>query len=187
MFYKFQPFKGPAKYVFKDPDTEREFIALSKNSLMDRITVYRAQNNLEPIEQLSFVLENYWCSLPENYGKCVPVGTLQRGLLGYVKGGIALLKNIIYSSYVTQEEAEKRAAICVQCPYNIFPDKDGFIKWADEIAYHSIGGRKTSLDDKLGNCEICTCVNKAKVHLGGEIVNSAEINNKFPDFCWQKK
>lgn len=187
MFYKFKSFEGPKQFVFKDPDTGREFKEANKKLLIDRIQVYRTQNNLEVIEFIDTVLESYWCSLPENAGKCVSV-QFKRGLLGYWRGGIAILTNIAYNSFATFKEAQARADICVTCPHNIFPDKGPFLAWADERAKHMVGDRKTTVDSKLGNCELCTCPLRAKVHIGGTSFGiDQEVNKLLPDFCWQKK
>ena len=185
MFSKFHPFEGPAEIKFKDPDTGREFKENDKQTLVNRIRVYRAQNNLEPIEELESVLECYWCGLPENAGKCGPV-TLKRGFMAYLKGGMALIKNMAYPSTVSQEEADRRASICVKCPKNVFPDKGAFLKWSDEIAYHSIGDRRSKLHDELGNCEICSCPMRAKVWHDGKIDLEPEWIEPMKSVgCWQ--
>ena len=186
MFYKFKPFQGPEEFLWTDPDTGRQFKEKTKKDLVERIVTYRAQNNLPEIEELGKVLETYWCKLPGNVGKCEPE-PLKRGLMGYMKGGISLVKNMVYRKYANKEEAEKRAAVCVQCPYNVFPDKDGFIKWTDEIAYHALGDRTTELDDHLGNCAICSCPMRVKIWYGGKDFGVEGVESRLPGYCWQKR
>lgn len=170
--------------MFKDPDTGYMYSEPTKKELIIRINAYRSQNKLEKIENLSFIIENYLCSLPENTGKCVPVQT-NRGILGYIKGGIALTKAVAYDKFVTKDVAEKRASICFSCPHNQMPIN---ATWLNKKIYHIIGDdKKTSHDQNLGECEICSCPLRAKVHYGGEIVLSESMNNQLPDFCWQKK
>lgn len=70
-----------------------------------------------------------------------------------------------------RDVAERRAAVCVQCPQNepVVKWRDKFIeKTAQEIIV-LLGALKdlkveTSLDDKLGKCKACNCPMKAKVH-----------------------
>lgn len=187
MFFKFKAFQGPASYSFKDPDTGYIYRETSKQELISRITAYRAQNNLEPIEHLPFTIENYLCGLPENTGKCEPV-ELKRGLMGTLRGGIALLKNYMYQSFASQEVADERAKQCSQCKYNVFPDKGAFIEWSDHIAINSVGDRKTALQEELGSCIVCSCVVKAKVWYTGEVPAVAEQLPKFEEVaCWQLK
>lgn len=187
MFKRFKSFEGVSSFTFIDPDTGRDFKEASKQLLIDRIQVYRVQNNLKEIEHISEVLDNYWCSLPGNAGKCEPI-EFKRGILGYIKGGIALLTNVAYRSFCSYDEAQRRADICIKCPHNIFPDKEGFLKWSDNIAEHSVGERKTTVDKELGNCELCTCPLRAKVHIGSDSFGiSEEVNKTLPDYCWQKR
>lgn len=186
MFFKFLPFEGPARYCWKDPDTGREFEEKTKDDLITRITSYRLQNNLEEIEHLSFVLEAHWCSLPENAGKCVPIEATPRGTLGYLKGGLALLKTLMYKAFATQEVADSRAAVCLKCPFNVFPDKGGFIKWSNDIAVATIGERKAKGHEELGQCAVCSCPLRAKVFYTGSVERNPDWVHKMEAVgCWQ--
>lgn len=182
---KLIPFAAPARFVFLDPDTKHEYSAPSKEELIRHIEGYRTQNRLKPIESLAVILENYWCGLPENMGKCAQL-PLRRGLLSYVKGGVALIENILMKKMVSVEEAEARAKICLSCPHNVFPDKDAFVKWSDELAENATGGRRVSAHEQLGNCDVCTCTLKAKVWFGGTLrLTGAERQKMKAVNCWQ--
>ena len=183
----FIPTEGPTQYKFKDPDTGYLYHAASKQALILRITQYREQNCLEFLPNLSLVIDNYLCSLPENNGKCMDA-ELQRSWMSYLKGGVALLINVFYKDQVTDEVAESRAKQCSLCPNNIFPDKGGFIAWSDEIAERSTGGRTTSQNHLLGSCSCCTCPLKAKVFQGGVIDVTPEERLEMEKVdCWQIK
>lgn len=186
MFSKFRPFFGPSRYVWKDPDTGREFQEASKKELIERITAYRDQNNLEKIENISFVLENFWCSQIENRGKCVPTETPGRTFMGYFKGGVALLKNMAYQSYVHQSVADRRADICVKCPHNKFHDHGPFVAWSNQMAVASVGSRRSSRHDELAECAICQCPLRSKVWYSGSIELEPEwIEPMEKAGCWQ--
>lgn len=187
MFSKFKPFEGPEKFSWQDPDTNRMFHAPSKRELVDRILAYRRQNNLEEIEHLPAVLENYWCGLAENFGKCEPV-KLERGFLAYKQGAMTLLKNMVYQSFVPQIVADKRAEQCSMCKYNVFPDKEGFVAWSDKIAEASTLGKRAAKHEDLGNCDVCTCPLRSKVFMGGSIPLEKEWLPKMREVnCWQLK
>lgn len=187
MFYKFKPFDGPSRFTFKDPDTGSTFEEKTKLELIRRIAVYRQQNNLEPIEHISYVLESYWCTLPENEGKCVPA-TLDRGFLGYLKGGIALVKQMLYKKFATQEVADKRSEQCSLCRYNVFPDKGVFLKWSEDVAVASVEGRRSKKHTELGMCDVCTCPLKAKVWWSGSIkIEDGWVAPMKEVDCWQLK
>lgn len=185
IFKTFRPFTGPVEYTFKDPDTNYIYKAATQKELYHRITSYRRQNELEPIEHLDLVVNNYLCGLPENFGSCQSL-SLERNLMGYVRGGLALLKNMLYQKFVSQAKADERGSICIQCPHNVFPDKKNFVKWTDQMAEASVGDRKSIHHDALGNCEICTCVLKSKVFFGEQISLPKEEYTQLPGFCWQK-
>lgn len=187
--YKFLPTESPHDWYFIDPDTGREYRAASKRALFSLILNYREQNRLPTIEQLNDVLENFLCSLPENAGKCHEY-QLSRGFDSYVKGGIALVQNLFFGekNIVADEEAERRAHICIKCPQNVFPDKDLFVKWSDNLAFHSTGGKKVSVHNGLGNCGCCTCPLKAKVFHKGPFKLTEKEEKCIKDTtvpCWQ--
>lgn len=184
------PSAAPKHYVFIDPDTRRKFTAASKQELAKSIVAYRAQNGLAPIKHLDIVLDHYWATLPENAHNAEQAPPLQRGLLAYLKGGMALVDNIWYGekNMVDQRVANERANQCSTCRFNVFPDKGPFMAWADMIADNSIGDRKTPYDSKLGNCAVCSCVIRAKVHWGKEIsLSNEEVSKMRTVACWQLK
>lgn len=176
----------PKRFVFKDPDTGFEYEAGSKQELMARIITYRLQNDLAPLEELSTVLEHYWCTLQENIGACVPRPRLRRGFMQYLRGGITLITDLMYKEFASQDEANSRSLQCSLCPHNVFPDKGKFIKWSDTIAENSVGDRRSLHHEKLGNCEVCSCPLRAKVFYKGKVkLTEGEEAKMGAVKCWQ--
>lgn len=185
---KFVPFHGPIRFVWKDPDTEVEFVAKSKDELMSQIVAYRTSNNLEPIDFLSATLENYWCILPENQSACEPVENLPRGFFPTLKAGVPILKNVFYKQTVSDDEANRRAARCTTCPYNQFPNRSTFIEYTNRIAEQMLGGtdRQTIDHDRLGECAVCKCPLKGKVFYDGKVpLDDDQIAAMKSVDCWQ--
>lgn len=189
MLQKFRAFEAPIKYDFKDPDTGLLFQASSEQELTSQIIAYRAQNNLEPIDGLHIVLENYWCQQAQNAGKCQNcTEEITRGFTTYIKGGIALLKTMMFKRFASQEVAEARAKQCSTCRYNVAIEKtDAFFKWSNDIAIQCVGQRKTSLDDKIYVCAVCTCVLKSKVHIQQPLdpFTPKQVERMKSVNCWQ--
>lgn len=184
---KLKPFLAPLDVKFVDPDTGYKYHAKTRVELKHKIYNYRMQNDLPQIENIDLVLEDYWCTLPLNKALCETC-PLERGIMGYLKGGINLFMSMAFKSYVETEEAERRATICDTCIHNKEPENpSSFRSWTDTLALHTIGERKTSKDDNLHSCEICTCVLRCKVWNGGSLKESEEINKQFPDYCWAKE
>lgn len=187
MFLRFKTFEPSRSFQFKDPDTG--FIHTAKNfkQLCQGIIKYREQNELEEIEEIEFVVENYLCGLPENCNSCVERKGMSRSFMQYVKGGVMLLKNAFFQEQVAQDVAEKRAAQCVTCKFNIFPDKGPFIAWSDDVAIQQVGERRVSVHNQLGNCDICSCALKSKIFFGGKLprFNEEEVKKLESVNCWQ--
>lgn len=183
--FTFKPFESAEKWEFLDPDTGHLHLGRDKTELITRILAYREQNKLEPITSLSVVIDNYLCGKPENLYKCVPF-QLKRNFLTSIKGGVAILTNLLMNKQVKKEVAEKRAEICIECPYNVFPDKGPFVAWSDDIADRSTGGREVSVHSQLGNCEVCSCLLKAKVFYDGPMgLDKEQIETMKKVNCWQ--
>lgn len=189
MLKRFKAFEVPYQYDFKDPDTGFQFKSHNKDDLNRQIVSYRSQNGLDPIEGLALVLENYWCGQIQNAGKCQECPPdMTRGFTEYLAGGMVLLKAMLFKRFVTQEVAEKRAKHCTECRYNIFPDKGPFMAWTDEVAVQCVGAkRKTSYDDKLGQCAVCTCVLKSKVYIDQKLdpFTPKQVERMKQVKCWQ--
>lgn len=186
---KFKPLEAPDKYVFRDPDTGRKFQDSTKTGLMQQVISYRAQNELEPLEYLGMVIESYMCSLPKYRYKCEPSAPFSRSIFGYVKGGMALVKNMFYGekNMVDQKVADSRATQCKSCEFNVFPDKNQFLQWSDSVAEASTHGRKSIHYSELGNCRVCSCPLKAKVWYKGtdEKYTEEELKLFKKVNCWQ--
>ncbi len=172
--------------MFRDPDTGLQYKEKTKKTLIDRIRSYRMQNELPEIEFLDDVLESYWCSLPENVGRCEPK-SLALGVLPFMKAGIVMLKNYLYSSFVTQPVAESRAEQCIGCEFNRLPENEGIKYWLDLVAINSVNGHRTKAYDKLGTCSVCECPLNMKVWYAGKIDKpTIEQQKKFDKVsCWQ--
>lgn len=185
MFKKFLPFNAPADWYFIDPDTGKEFFGKDKQEIIGKILEYRSQNQLEEIPLLGETIENFLCNFPVNLGKCGKV-KLERNFWGYIKGGITLVKNVLVKNFVSQEEADRRASICLKCPHNVFPDKRGFIKWSDRLAEASVPDKKVRGYDQLGNCEACSCPLRVKTWVVGPFKLEKEEKEKMKKVgCWQ--
>lgn len=185
VFMRLKPFQGPKEYKFVDPDTGYRFRGRTRQELLSHIVAYRAQNQLEPIEELGLVVENYLCTLPENCGSCHENQAISRGFLKTIKGGVVLLVNVALKKFVTPEKADERGAVCLNCPHNVFPDKDRFVRWSDDLALHSIGERRSKHHEALGTCDLCDCPLRVKVWNGVKV--KPDRPALYPHFCWQIK
>ena len=189
MFRKFLPFQASSRLEFKDPDSGYIHTGKTLPELYTNIIRYRVQNGYELLEALPEVVDNYLCGLPENCNKCtgIEVKELNRSFQQYIKGGVALLKNIIFRKFARLDVAEARAKQCISCKYNVFPDKDLFLEWSDNIAIMQVGERKVSVHEQLASCDVCTCNLRSKVFFDGKLdkFKDDEVVKLKSVKCWQ--
>lgn len=110
------------------------------------------------------------------------------------KAGIGLLKDAFGPSLKTVPSvtSEARSKICAVCPEN---------KPGNPILHAAGSGLKmlleardsmklkTSNDDKLNDCSVCTCNLKVKVHVVLPYIlekTTPEVMQRFPENCWIK-
>lgn len=95
----------------------------------------------------------------------------------WVKGGC---------DYASQEEAERRAAICSRCYLNVHVNG---CSQCGKLVTEVVGERKTKLDTSLRNCAVCKCFLRAKVHFPQKVLDTEKpgVQQMYPDFCWLKK
>lgn len=189
LFLRFKPGAQSLEWQFKIPENDFLIRANSRPDLIKAIVTYRVNNQLDPIEHLELVVDEYLCRLPCNSGNCKPDLPLKRGLAAYWKGGIMIFKSLRYMVFAPPAVAEMRATQCKDCPFNVFAeDKQRFIKWSDAMATATVGNRTVNCQKELGNCSICSCPLKAKVHWGGKVSLSEEEKKDMETVnCWQLK
>lgn len=97
------------------------------------------------------------------------------------------------AAFVSQDEAERRAGICVNCPFNAtLQFSCGACMGAVLTLIHGIiGKRKTSYDDRLGACLVCSCSLKAAVHVPVDVQREGlneELKQDFDQikYCWKR-
>jgi len=98
------------------------------------------------------------------------------------------------SAFVSQEEAERRASICAACPFNspIQFSCGACMGAVLSLMQVILGKRKTSIDDALGACLVCSCSLKAAVHVPIDVQwdgLSQDIKDEFSEIkhCWKNK
>lgn len=189
---------------FIDPDTDFTYNRSYKSfeELEAHVIEYREQNKLPPIDNLREVWENWICQEFGMEGKCAPVGeNIKRTFEQYIKGGRAWIRTLLKKDkWVSQEEAEKRAATCADCNQNLVNIGHRHSQfYTDKFMQYQTGGRKTKNDVKLYTCKVCTCLLRSKVHYQDDVVAESlsdtevgklmrepkHLSTKAPLRCWQ--
>lgn len=94
--------------------------------------------------------------------------------------------------FVTQAEADRRAALCVGCPHNVTPAAKSWAQqWTDGKMIDAVEGRKTAHHDRLAVCQVCSCELRAAVWWLPDILIASmkgkRFPQKFPAFCWKAR
>lgn len=202
----------PGGWRYVDPDTNFVFDRgyRSLEELAAHVRLYRKQNKLSAIKKVSAVIEDWLCAQPDVGQYCHECGAAKdktllspppveeepapeepRTLRQYLQGAMAYIETVVAGDegLVSQEVAEKRAAICSTCPHNR-PTRghSALGEYTDRKVQELVGNRRTSKDDKLWTCRCCTCPLRSKVHFAQNIVQenlSDKEKAKMPGRCWQ--
>jgi hypothetical protein len=202
----------PARGWFaKQPETGTVLRATTLRNLIKEVQVYRTANNL-PIEtnirrqveiQVCATMSGddaaHYCTfLDEDEEKNPPRLRAFRSTItdleNFGKAVQATLETVAKRGEVnvSQEEADKRGAICASCPRNL-PIANCWGCGTLGAIYRSISGRRASANDfRLHSCDVCGCDNKTQVHFTGEVLRLAAekqgfMDAEFPNWCWKRE
>lgn len=189
---------------FVDPDTDYEYSKPYETfeQLEAHVQEYRKQNKLPPLDEFRQVWENWICQEFGMETRCCPVGEdIKRNFEQYMKGAKAWIRTIFKKEkWVSQEEANRRAAVCVNCNQNLINIGHRMSQfYTDKFMRHQVGNRKTPSDNKLYTCKICTCILRSKVHYNSKEVSDSltsteigrlsyepkDVSTRRPVKCWQ--
>ena len=151
--------------------------------------VYIEQFGSTPINFAQLV-ENAVCERSPGWKYCEPCVKNRSfvtfgGVLRFIK---AMMKFVASGGkLVSQETADRRAAICAGCPYNV-DTPDGCFSCHGIQGFVNLikGDKSTASEQQLKTCGICSCFLSVLVWMPVETVNSQDVLNASPDHCWKK-
>lgn len=171
-------------FRFVDPDTKFEFNRQYRTfeELSAHVFEYRKQNKLPEIEEFRKVWEHFICHEFGMEKMCCNVDAdIERSFEQYLSGARFFVRKIFKGSeFVSQEIAESRAKVCDDCNQNRvnIGHRMGQM-YTDAMMGYMTKGKKTSLDNELKTCNICTCLLRPKVHFPSkevaESLSDAEV------------
>lgn len=91
---------------------------------------------------------------------------------------------------VDEQEANRRAGICVSCPLNVNVSGCSTCHKMASLITGAVAQKRGQHDDYLRACAICHCALKALVWFPLDILmknETPERQNLRPDFCWLKQ
>ena len=163
------------------------------NGLLQLVSEHRSANNL-PIEPgWDREIEEYMCNeIPDG---CHEVAEIKAGpvTMSQVLTFTQILGESILrgNQRVEQDEADRRALICANCPANVEPEGcvPCGLQGVAKLLTRFVGGGKTLHDNRLNSCKHCGCLNKAQVWFPLSLLQkhtSKRVMNELPHNCWKK-
>ena len=175
----------PGGYKYLDPRTG---IQLNDNSIFGiypRVSRAWFANDIEFPDNWKAVVDHEIClqnpqmesreiGTPDYHITIQDIERFGSSVKNWVAGGM---------KFVSLEEAEGRAAICVSChenkPMNVCLGCHGALKWMSE----RVGWPQTKLDGQLQGCRRCRCLLRLKVQMPLGTLDNTGI--EYPSHCWQ--
>lgn len=195
----------PGMFRYTQPESGKTFMAHSFDGLCANIADHRRANNYPMGLHWQVQVEQQLCELlvKEGHGSkvenvesdFVPVSAgLKQHWQTLVRGTRTLFDHLANGKKVVDRtEAERRAAICAGCEFNLQPQdcKSCRSRTIDDAVRAITGGNLTTTkDNALHSCYWCGCFLKAKVHVPLEIIQRYQdetLNTNLPAKCWGKK
>ena len=185
----------PGGFRYVQPESGFEFRSITAASIFRSIRDHRAANGYDLTPGWEDRVEDEMCaSMPAGVCAHKEETPAAVGRSITVSDVVNFLKTLAYwtrdsREFVPQEEAERRAKICVDCPFNVKPANCTPCAGLAKRIASLLGARTTSHDAGLQSCAVCGC-SSAQVHFPLEVLHKflpEEINLKLPTWCWKRR
>lgn len=191
----------PDFFRFTHAETGYVSQAIDWYTWQENIAAHRKANNLSPITPEE--AEAQLCEiLPPGHCRHAPAEKKSRSWVntrlrfGDIANGMKAYLALAISGFqtVSQEEANRRAAICSGCYLLVQPQGCGACVKLSRLITGDLARKKTPHDDRLVNkaCAICLCGASSLVHFRMSALEKPEVDSPekqaaYPDFCWRKR
>lgn len=185
-----QPETGVKLNGFSFTDTVRIVIEHRKANSLDRQSLDEVTEDVET--QMCHRVPSHFCNNCDHPDWELSGGSIVHAAqaLGKVLEGAVTGQSV----FVSQQEAERRAAICAKCFHN--RDLAGcgigcqLKEKMRDLFGRTIGERKTASDSKLFGCEVCGCHCRTIVWYNTDTLNSGLDTRRVDEFsqtpnCWR--
>lgn len=186
----------PGGFHYEDKANKFRVEGHSYQSVAENLMRYRMTNKLPVGNPLKDVLDyvcGNWPHFCSQHNPPINGGNANPSLASRVASWLASLYRAARtlgndSNFVTQAEADRRAAICLACPQN----KEwkvgcgSCLQSAVQLGYTFRAGRKASEEKRLLACDVIGQENATAVWVKGLPPLSPSDYSKLPAACWRK-
>jgi hypothetical protein len=184
----------PGGWRYTQKETNHTMIGVTWEACVKKVAQHRQNNNLPVGDNIAQEVEEQMCermSIQDrdeycNAGARIPKSIGWRQVEAFLKTAGAFIAT--GGQLVPQEEAERRAAICAQCPLNVGMHGCGVCRKTVDAFRETILQRSTSQDAGLLNCGVCGCENRTQVHIPLETLRAGtgDLDYSLNPACWKR-
>lgn len=184
-------------YEINRPDLGMAGTGYLLDVLINSITAYRKANSIPIGLDFANEVERVVCETYPDECEVVGMHNIRNRHLGI--GDVILGSRVMLSLWasgghlVSRQEAERRAAICVKCPYNAQFTKPctGICAELKDAVSGIIDHQGTAYDENLKSCMICGCFNQAAIWIPLALQTTPLSDEQRAQFesvpnCWKK-
>lgn len=192
----------PGGFGYREPVTGMLFDGQSLSETVRLITAHRAANGIprtseeevqaDVEDQICKRVGHEWCRNmnAEKWGFRLDWDTIKAGTKTLATEAIRTISG--EEPWCSQEEAERRAAICAKCFANQRGGEClgcGFMDLVRGVIAETCSGHSTKSDSLIQSCQVCGCLLKCKVHYPAAVLASSMTEKQrsayadVPD-CW---
>lgn len=184
----------PGGWVFRVMETGFTVQARSIVTLRNNVMAHLRANGIRKGKEWDF--EDELCKQNQIGDPfCIPAPAVippgaEKLTVSHIERFVKTMWRVVKSGFalVDAEEANRRAAICAQCPLNV---DVGFCEGCRGVLKRvadTVGDRSTPLDNSLRNCAACGCVLRLKVWVPTKVLDQVEANDLPPytQECWRR-
>jgi hypothetical protein len=166
------------------------FVSVGWKSLVEDVRNHLKGNNLPVHPNLSLEMQEWWCREVDRTNCADPVNPGLRDLPALAERFLRTAKAFIFDGgqRVSQEEAERRAAICAKCPMNVSGEfcNTCFLRGMVASTVALVTGWKTSRDAELKTCGVCGCELRVKLMMPVETMDDKALRDQWVEGCWMR-
>lgn len=183
----------PGNWSYTQPETGVRMTAVTFQSLIGKVVQHRQNNKLDVANVYSEVEAAICASLsPEDQVANCVTGTRERRSVGWAE-------IVSFSTWLTKwwtggrqlvepEEANRRAAICATCPYNVGVTGCSVCRTSIGVLRNKLMRvTPTTSDNKLLACGICGCDLKTIAHVPLDTLEKSSHDYSKVSWCWRNK
>jgi hypothetical protein len=162
----------------------------AKTELMDRCIAHNVSQGIPIPLDIEWQVEDAICKrMPPNSRDCSLRGAAR------IQIDASMVKRFLLSllawfakgfQFVPQEEADRRASICVECPLQADAPGCWGCKGIGWLVNKIKGDRTTPYDVRLKSCSVCGCYNPVQVHVPLDVLQGVSGDLEYPGHCWKK-